>query len=58
MNWGEFFRMGGYGFYVWSAYGAVTLLFLFNTVMPIVRHRRLLRGAKRNTGEAGNENAS
>ncbi len=31
MNWGEFFAMGGYAFYVWSSWGltAVVLAYLF-----------------------------
>ncbi len=31
MNWSEFFAMGGYAFYVWSAWGltAVVLAYLF-----------------------------
>ena len=51
MTFSEFLHMGGYGFYVWNAYGAVALLFLFNTLAPILRHRRLLRDARKSTGE-------
>ena len=51
MTFSEFIHMGGYGFYVWNAYGAVALLFLFNTLLPILRHRRLLRDARKGTGE-------
>jgi heme exporter protein CcmD len=51
MTFSEFIRMGGYGFYVWNAYGAVALIFLFNTLLPILRHRRLLRDARKGTGE-------
>jgi len=52
MSLNEFLHMGGYGFYVWNAYGAVALLFVFNTVIPILRHRRLLRDAKTGAGES------
>lgn len=34
----EFFAMGGYGFYVWSAYGAALLVFIVE--VALVRHRR------------------
>jgi heme exporter protein D len=51
MSFSEFVHMGGYGFYVWNAYGAVALLFVFNTVIPILRHRRLLRDARKSAGE-------
>ncbi|MDH4391733.1 MAG: heme exporter protein CcmD [Aquabacterium sp.] len=52
MNWGsaqEFFRMGGYGFYVWGAY-AVTLLFMVaEPLLARQRHRQALRQAARQT---------
>jgi len=51
MTFREFLHMGGYGFYVWNAYGAVALLFLFNTLLPILRHRRLLRDARKGAGD-------
>ena len=37
----EFFAMGGYGFYVWGAYG-VTALLLAAEVIAVVRRRRSL----------------
>jgi len=37
----EFFEMGGYGFYVWGAYG-VTALLLAAEVIAVVRRRRSL----------------
>jgi len=46
MSFSDFIHMGGYGNYVWSAYGFVALVLILNTVLPIVRHRRLLREAK------------
>lgn len=30
MNWKDFFEMGGYGFYVWSAYGLMLLVLILN----------------------------
>ncbi len=43
MNWNnadEFFAMGGYGLYVWGAYGMVTLWMLLE---PVLTQRRLQR---------------
>jgi heme exporter protein D len=43
MNWqsmDEFFRMGGYGLYVWGAYG-VTLAVMLAEVLALRRRRRL-----------------
>jgi len=37
----EFFGMGGYGFYVWGAYG-ITALLLAAEVIAVVRRRRSL----------------
>ena len=37
----EFFAMGGYGFYVWGAYG-VTALLLAAEVIAVARRRRSL----------------
>jgi len=37
----DFLSMGGHGFYVWLAYGAGLLVFLFLLLEPVVRRRRL-----------------
>jgi len=42
MNWAEFFAMGGYGKFVWSAYSAATLIILLNIILPIRRHKKIL----------------
>ena len=34
MSWSEFWAMGGYGFYVWSAYGFATLVLAINVIKP------------------------
>ena len=39
----EFLRMGGYGLYVWTAYGAALVVLALNLAVPIVRRRRLVR---------------
>lgn len=51
MSFSDFLYMGGYGFYVWSAYGIVALLLVLNTVVPVIRHRRLLREARDQRGD-------
>ena len=38
MNWGEFFAMNGYGFYVWGSYGLALLVMV--TEIILVRHKR------------------
>ncbi len=43
----EFFAMGGYAFYVWSAYGLTVLVLLLNVVIPGWRLRRQRRGKGR-----------
>ena len=40
----EFLHMGGYAFYVWTAYGAALAVLALNLAAPIVRRHRLLRG--------------
>ncbi len=37
----EFFHMGGYGFYVWSAYGVALIVLVANIVVPLWRMREL-----------------
>ena len=46
MNYGllhHFFEMGGYGIYMWSAYGITFAVLLINFINPWLRHRQLLR---------------
>ncbi len=37
----EFLHMGGYGFYVWSAYGVTFLVLAANAIVPVLRAREL-----------------
>ena len=39
----EFLHMGGYAFYVWTAYGAAFVVLVLNLAAPILRRRRLVR---------------
>ena len=43
MNWSEFFAMGGYGFYVWSAYGITALIIAWEIVSLIMQRRTQAR---------------
>ena len=43
MNLETFFAMGGYAFYVWTAYGVTFLVLLFNILWPVLQHKQLLR---------------
>lgn len=40
MNWGEFFAMKGYGFFIWGSYGVVLLIFIVE--ITLVRHKRTI----------------
>ncbi len=37
----EFLHMGGYAFYVWSAYGVTFIVLAANVVAPVLRAREL-----------------
>ena len=39
----ELLHMGGYAFYVWTAYGAAFVVLALNLAAPILRRRRLVR---------------
>lgn len=39
----EFLNMGGYGAYVWSAYGIALLVLLYNLLAPAISGRRQRR---------------
>ena len=43
----EFLHMGGYAFYVWTAYGAAFVILALNLAAPIVRRRRLVHKRSR-----------
>ena len=42
MTMDEFFRMGGYAFYVWTSYGLALIVLLVNVVAPLRQRRKLL----------------
>ena len=43
----EFFRMGGYAFYVWGSYATVFVVLALNLIVPSIRLRRMHRGLAR-----------
>ena len=43
----EFFRMGGYAFYVWCSYAVVLVVLAFNLAAPALRLRRVRRALAR-----------
>ena len=43
----DFFFMGGYAFFVWSAYGMTLLVLLLVFFQPLVQRKRLLQQHKR-----------
>ena len=43
----DFFRMGGYAFYVWWSYAIVFVVLALNFIAPTLRHRRIRRAIAR-----------
>lgn len=39
----HFFAMGGYGIYIWPAYGITFVILLMNIIFPWLRHKQILR---------------
>ena len=48
----EFFYMGGYGFYVWTAYGLSLLVLLLNIVAARKRNRQVRREVNKFASQA------
>ena len=47
MSWSEFWAMGGYGLYVWSAYGFATVVLVINVIVPLRRRAVVMRILRR-----------
>ncbi|CAL1240471.1 heme exporter protein CcmD [Candidatus Methylocalor cossyra] len=47
MNWENFLSMGGYAFYVWTAYGLMVVVLVLNFVLPLRRKAALLKSLAR-----------
>jgi heme exporter protein D len=39
----EFFSMGGYAFYVWTAYGITLIVLAVNIIIPVLQRKQFLR---------------
>ncbi|HEY3645230.1 MAG TPA: heme exporter protein CcmD [Gammaproteobacteria bacterium] len=48
----EFLSMGGYGAFVWPAYGLAAMVVVVNIVLPLKRLRRLKADIRRRQGIA------
>ncbi len=46
MSWSEFISMGGYGIYVWSAYGFAIVILVINVIIPMRRRSVVLRALR------------
>ena len=54
MTWnsaGDFFAMGGYGLYVWGAYGVTLVCLTAEPVLTAMRHRAAQRALAERGGE-------
>ena len=49
----DFFRMGGYAFYVWWSYAIVFVVLVLNLVAPTLKLRRVRRALARRIRTAG-----
>jgi len=43
----EFFYMGGYAFYVWSAYGISLIVLIFNIILPLRYEKQIFQAIKK-----------
>ena len=56
-GWSEFLAMGGYGSYVWSAYGLTAVILVFNTHRALRASREALQTLAREHLEDGDDTA-
>lgn len=45
-SFSAFIDMGGYGLYVWSAYVITLVVFVYNTIRPILMRRQVIKEQK------------
>ena len=46
-SWTEFFRMGGYAFYVWTSFGLALIVLSGNVIWAVKRKHRVVADLKR-----------
>ena len=51
MSVAEFLHMGGYGFYVWSAYAIWLAVMILNVVQPAIKARGTMRRLARSINQ-------
>lgn len=51
MSLAEFFHMGGYGIYVWSAYAIWLAVMIINVVQPAIKSRGTLKRLARSINQ-------
>jgi len=47
MTFSQFLSMGGFGFYVWSAYAFTGIMVVINVVQPLIHGRKVWRTLRR-----------
>ncbi len=47
MSLEQFFSMGGYAFYVWTAYGVALAVLMVNLVLPLRRKAEVFKSIER-----------
>ncbi|NKB61100.1 MAG: heme exporter protein CcmD [Gammaproteobacteria bacterium] len=54
----DFFHMGGHGFYIWSSYATVLVVFAYNYFSPIFKRKHLIEqiNAANRSAQRGNSN--
>ncbi len=52
----NFFSMGGYGIYVWSAYAITFIVLILNLFFTIKREKKILRNYKKKINHNNKEN--
>jgi len=53
MNWQEFFAMGGYAPYIWTSYGLMIVVLVWNLIGPIRRRGQMEENLKRRFAQSG-----
>lgn len=43
VSWADFAAMGGYGVYVWSAYGFAVFVLVVNVIIPLRRRNTVIK---------------
>ena len=51
----QFLAMGGFGFYVWSAYAFAGIMVLINIAQPLIHSRKVWRTLRRDWDRAGED---